>query len=80
MNSKTIDAMKRFDDGSVMHNERGITMPNKGDIMEKFGNEGGLAKGLGKSKKKQSLAGGPGGPRRGPIARGHGSPMKRRRR
>jgi hypothetical protein len=80
MNSRTIDAVKRFDGGSVMHKERGITMRNEGGIMEKFGNEGGLAKGLGKSKKKQSLAGGPGGPKWGSIARGHGSPMKRRRR
>jgi hypothetical protein len=76
MNSKTIDATKRFDDGSVMHNEGGITMRNEGDIMENIANEGGgFAKALGKSKKKGSLAG---GPRRDSIASGHGSPTNKR--
>ena len=76
MNSKTIDAMKRFDGGSVIRNEGGFTMRNEGGIMENIANEGGgFAKALGKSKKRGSLAG---GPRRGPIARGHGSPTNKR--
>src|SRR5713101_4781178 len=60
----------------------GVMMKRLGESPGKRVSEGRITDALRKKKKmgQQSLVGGPGGSRRDSIIRGHGSPMKRRKR